>query len=240
MDLSIVVPAFNEAALLPTTLPAIAEAAAPFGDGRWELIVCDNNSTDDTAAIARRYAHVVIHEPVNQIGRARNTGAAAARGEWLVFIDADSWPTSALMSDLRRAMADPKILYGGAALTMQDDGGRAGKVAIAGWHRLAQWQGWAAGSFFFVRRAAFAAVGGFDLTFYAAEEIDLSNRLRRLAKTQGQRFAFLKEAPLATSARKLHFHTPWHHLRFMAWTVLTGGRTLRRRDACGIWYDGKR
>src|SRR5262245_52596787 len=92
MKVSIVVPACNEEKLLGTTPQSIGEAARAFaGFGMdWELIVCDNNSTDRTAELARAAGARVVFEPINQIGRARNAGAAAASGDWLLFIDADS------------------------------------------------------------------------------------------------------------------------------------------------------
>ena len=70
--------------------------AAAFTARGWttELIVCDNNSSDATPAIAAAAGARVVFEPVNQIGRARNAAAAAATGDWLVFVDADSHPTA--------------------------------------------------------------------------------------------------------------------------------------------------
>ena len=79
---SIIVPAFNEERLLAASLTAIRTAAAVFTErgSEWELIVCDNNSTDRTGEIARAAGATVVFEPVNQIARARNAGAAGARG----------------------------------------------------------------------------------------------------------------------------------------------------------------
>ena len=111
LKLSIVVPAFNEERLLPGTLDSINAAAQAFdAAGGWELIVCDNNSTDRTAEIARAAGARVVFEPHNQISRARNTGAAAATGEWLLFVDAAAQQTPVLIGmsflrhvDLRRS-----------------------------------------------------------------------------------------------------------------------------------------
>ena len=91
MKASVIVPAFNEERLLPESLAAIGTATRAFTDAGWstELIVCDNNSTDRTAEIARAAGATVVFEPHNQIARARNRGAGAARGEWLVFVDAE-------------------------------------------------------------------------------------------------------------------------------------------------------
>ena len=70
MKLSVVVPAYNEERLLPATLANLRNLLPAAS----ELIVCDNNSTDGTAQIARAFGAVVVFEPVNQIARARNTG----------------------------------------------------------------------------------------------------------------------------------------------------------------------
>jgi len=83
VKISIVVPAFNEEKLLGDSLARMKSAADVFGRRGWEteLVVCDNNSTDRTAEIARGAGALIVFEPVNQIARARNRGAAAATGD---------------------------------------------------------------------------------------------------------------------------------------------------------------
>ena len=75
MRVSVVLPAFNEEKLLPAALAAVRVAASAFTSRgwEWECVVCDNNSTDGTAAVARAAGATVVFEPVNQIGRARRT-----------------------------------------------------------------------------------------------------------------------------------------------------------------------
>ena len=101
MRISVIIPAFNEEKLLPQTLAAVAAAVGAFRERGWEheVVVCDNNSTDRTAELARAAGATVVFEPINQIGRARDAGARVATGDWFIFIDADSWPSAAL-SDL--------------------------------------------------------------------------------------------------------------------------------------------
>src|SRR5204862_8098839 len=93
---------YNEERLLGESLARIRTAMRVFEQAGWpaELIVCDNNSTDRTAAIAAAAGARVVFEPINQISRARNTGAATATGDWLVFIDADSYPSFELLADV--------------------------------------------------------------------------------------------------------------------------------------------
>jgi glycosyltransferase involved in cell wall biosynthesis len=83
-------------------LQSIRCAASAFSQVGWEheIIVCDNNSTDRTGELARAEGARVLFEPVNQISRARNAGAAVANGQWLVFVDADSFPSVELFAEM--------------------------------------------------------------------------------------------------------------------------------------------
>src|SRR6266853_2083899 len=114
MKISVVVPAFNEERLLPGSLSGIRAAMGGFARLGWEseLIVCDNNSTDRTAEIAKGAGAQVVFEPVNQIGRARNTGAARAGGDWIFFVDADSYPGMELFLEAADAPAGVAIATG--------------------------------------------------------------------------------------------------------------------------------
>ena len=233
MKLSVVVPAFNEEKLLGETLACIREAAQAPG---WsvELIVCDNNSTDRTAEIARAAGARVVFEPVNQIGRARNAGAAQASGDWLVFVDADCLPVKELFFDLGQAIAGGKYIGGGSTVLMESDDFLA-RLAVRMWNRISRATRWAAGSFIFCRTAAFRELGGFSKELYAAEEIDFSRRLKRLGK-----MTILHRHPLRTSGRKARLYS-WRELSIFLFRIaITGGRALRRRDECFAWYDGRR
>jgi len=236
VKLSIIVPAYNEERLVAGTLGCISEALA----GRdAEIIVCDNNSTDRTADIARAAGATVVFEPVNQISRARNAGAARATGDWLVFVDADSCPSRALIDDVIAAIGSGRCIGGGSTVAFAN---RTLEVSawLAFWNTMSRSTGWAAGSFIFCEAAAFREAGGFAETLYAAEEIDFSRRMKRLARRRGMRFDILHRHPLLTSDRKVHLYTRREHFAFLIRFLVTGGRILRNRDACSVWYDGRR
>jgi glycosyltransferase involved in cell wall biosynthesis len=237
----VLVPAFNEARGLAASLTSIRAAMDAFAARGWptELIVCDNNSTDGTAAIAAAAGAQVVFEPRNQIGRARNAAAAAATGDWLVFVDADSHPTPALFAAAADAMAGGRCLAGGSTVRM-DDGGWIGRTLVAGWNLLSRVTRWAAGAFIFVDARAFRDVGGFSTRLYASEEIDLFRRLKRLARRERRRITILHRHPLQTSGRKMHLYTPMELARLFLWTGLTAGRSLHRAENCFVWYDGRR
>lgn len=241
MKISIVVPAFNEARGLAAALRSIRDATAALDALGWssELIVCDNNSTDRTAAIAREHGAEVVFEPVNQISRARNTGAAHAAGDWLVFVDADSHPSPELFADMARVIAGGRCLGGGSTVRL-DAPDLLSRLVVGGWNAISRATRWAAGSFTFCEASAFTEVGGFSLELYAAEEIDLSRRLKRLGRRRGRTVVILHHHPLRTSARKKDLYTAREHLAFMVKTIVRGGRTLRSADECYPWYDGRR
>lgn len=241
MKASVIVPAYNEERLLPRSLTRIRASMEAFDHAGWssELIVCDNNSSDRTAAIAREFGARVVFEPVNQIARARNRGAAEASGDCLFFVDADSYPSLELMTDAVNAVRSGRCLAGGATIAV-DGPSRSLRAAIAVWNAISRVNRWAAGSFIFCEASAFRAVGGFSESMYIAEEIALFRRLKSLARRQRRRIVILNSHPLLTSARKAHLYTPRDVLRFYLQVILTGGRALRTREGAFFWYDGRR
>jgi glycosyltransferase involved in cell wall biosynthesis len=241
MKISIVVPAFNEQKLIGAALRCIAEAQGSFAQRGWEteIIVCDNNSTDGTAEVARAAGALVVFEPVNQIARARNTGAAAATGDWLLFIDADSRPSPALFGEVAGQITSGKCMGGGCTMRM-DERHFIGDCGGAVWNILSRALKWAAGAFIFCETAAFRKVGGFNLELFASEEIDLSKRLKILAKSSGKKIVILHRNPLLTSARKLRLYSRGDLARFLTKVIFSHRATVTSREACSPWYDGRR
>jgi glycosyltransferase involved in cell wall biosynthesis len=241
VKISIVIPAFNEERLLGQSLAQIKSAATAFTKRSWEveLIVCDNNSTDRTTEIARAAGAIVVFEPINQIARARNCGALAARGDWLVFVDADSHPSAELFADVADQILSGHCLAGGATIQI-DTRDRTARAVTWLWNCASRLRKLMAGSFIFCDASAFRKIGGFSDKLFAAEEIEFTQRLRKLARSTGKRIVILHRHPLLTSARKLHLYTKREHLRFLRKIIFTKGRALTSRDAAHLWYDGRR
>ena len=240
MKISVIIPAFNEERLLAGTLAQIKSAMAAFTRCGWEseLIVCDNNSTDRTAEIARAAGATVVFEPVNQIARARNAGAAAATGDWLIFVDADSQPSAELFADVAEQIQSGRCLAGGSTVRMDEHFMLAGFFTWT-WNWSSRLGRLLAGSFIFVEAAVFRKIGGFSNELFAAEELDLSKRLKKLARETGREIVILHAHPLVTSARKMRLYTAWDHLKLVT-HVLFNRRALNRRESCTLWYDGRR
>jgi glycosyltransferase involved in cell wall biosynthesis len=241
MKISVIVPAFNEEKLLVASLRSMKAAMEAFSEAgcESELVVCNNNSTDNTESLARQEGAKVIFEPVNQIARARNTGASAATGDWLVFVDADSHPSRELFRDVVATIRRGNVLAGGSTVKVDGDHPVANFV-VGFWNALSRFRKWAAGSFIFCDAKAFGEVGGFSNELYASEEIELFQRLHRRAKALGRKIVILHEHPLITSDRKMRLYTPAEHFRFLAKTVFRFGRTFKDPKECHTWYDGRR
>lgn len=241
LKVSVIIPAFNEERLIGETLRQVNAATAAFARREWptEIIVCDNNSTDRTAELSRAEGATVVFEPVNQIARARNSGAAAAAGDWLVFVDADSHPSVELFDDVAEQMAAGRCLAGGSTMKLEGDHLVANLIAGL-WNGISRAGRLLAGSFIFCEVRAFREVGGFSNELFAGEEIDLSQRLKRLARAKKKRIVILHRHPLLTSARKVHLYTPRESIRFLVRFALSPRRIVRSREECHTWYDGRR
>lgn len=241
MKISVVIPAFNEERLLGDSLREVQRAMGVLTERGWEteLIVCDNNSTDRTAEIARGAGAHVVFEPVNQIARARNSGAAAATGNWLIFVDADSHPSRELFAEVADQIHVGHCLFGGSTVRLETKS-FFGRLGCGMWNRVSRLRKLVAGSFIFVEAAAFREVGGFSHELFAGEELDLSLKLQRLAKGSGKRIVILHRHPLLTSARKLHLYSQRELFTFFIKAAFAHKRVMRSREDCSPWYDGRR
>lgn len=224
--LSVVTPTHNKRALLERTLAALRAQVLPDGVA-WEIVVVDDGSSDGTGAWLAAQAALPgpalrVVAPGHNVGRARarNLGAAAAAGRWLVFIDDDIVAPPGLLAAhlelLRRHPGDGTI---GFAVTAPElvDGPHLRYLDTRGVARLPA--GPAPARYFVtqnaaVPREAFAAVGGFDEAFtsYGFEDMEVAFRLEDRAQV---RFHCLP-GPVP-----VHVH---HH---------TFGQLLAKRRACG-------
>jgi glycosyltransferase involved in cell wall biosynthesis len=211
--LSVVIPCLNEERTLGRQLEALAVQEADFP---WEVVVADNGSTDRTVEVARGFAGRlpalnVVHEPRRGRHHACNAGAAAARGELLVFVDGDDEALPGFLEAMRRGLAVHPVAAGrlehnrlapGAAHfgCVQTDGLREGTGFLPA----------ASGGCLGVRREVFEAVAGFRNAPAFAEDVDLSWRLQ----LAGYPIAFVPEAAVAARQRSDLRHMYRQHRNF--------------------------
>ncbi|TDO10051.1 glycosyl transferase family 2 [Mycobacterium sp. BK086] len=189
--ISFVVPTLNEQHTVAKTLECLAAYS-----GDHEIIVSDDNSTDGTVEICERYATTVVRydEPEKRtIAQVRNRGAAAARGDYLVFVDAD-----VLIPDIdeffrsshARFQSDNRLVaLTGQYRVVPESATAADRFVFTmlGLQFLLQNNilrvGAASGKFQMVAAEAFTEVGGFNENLVASEDMDLFRRLSRVGRT---------------------------------------------------------
>lgn len=239
---SVVVPAYNESRYLPRLLDSLEVARRLYGGGAGavEVIVVDNGSTDGTREIARARGCTALLEPKRVIGAVRNTGARVARGDTLVFIDADSQVHPETFLRLEAALESPAVLGGATGITMD----RWSPGIAVTWFLLDLWcrlTGWDTGVLF-CRRGIFEAVGGFDERLLFAEDLALYKELRRVARERGQRFVRLAGIRAVNSARKFEQFGQWGWPLAntkIIWLALVRSPRARRLIE-RAWYEVKR
>jgi glycosyltransferase involved in cell wall biosynthesis len=229
---SVIIPAFNEAQWLPGCLNSVKEAMESVAIAG-EVVVVDNNSTDNTADIAREHGAKVVFESVNQISRARNAGARAARGEFLVFLDADTLLPAELLTEALDNLRGGDCCGGGGMVSFDRPVQGLVKLLIGLWHFLARRFGLAAGCFVYCRRDGFDAIGGFNERVYASEEVWFSRQLGKWGKREGKEFRFITSTSIVTSARKLDYPISTCLTLF---TALFFPPAVYSKWLCWIWY----
>ena len=228
-----IIPAYNEEALLPRTLEALGNSMRSI-DAAGEVIVVDNNSTDGTARLAAEWGAAIVFEPHNQISRARNAGLSAARGNYLIFLDADTTVSPELLAEAIGNLDGGGCCGGGSLLQFDRSVGKA-QSAVDLWNWISVRFGLAAGSFVYCLREGFESIGGFSERVYAGEEIWFSRDLKAWGRQRALDFRILRDAPVVTSGRKLEWYST-ASLFLQAGFLLVFPVGTRFRTLCGNWY----
>lgn len=211
-SLTIVIPALDAAARLGATLAACAA-----WDGA-EVVVVDGGSRDGTAAVARAAGARVLGAPRGR-GTQLAAGAAAARGDWLLFLHADTRPAPGWVEAVRRFMADPanRERAGHFAFALDDPSPQARRL-----ERMVAWRCRALALPYgdqglLIPRALYDALGGYR-PIPIMEDVDLVRRLGR------RRLAALPVAAVTSAER-------W---RRDGWTR----RSARNLACLALWFAG--
>jgi glycosyltransferase involved in cell wall biosynthesis len=180
--ISVVIPAHNVADVLGDQLESLCDQDYR---GRWEVVVVDNRSTDETSMVARRYEELVplrlLHAPDRASpGYARNVGVVASAGEWIVFVDGDDVADPGLLSAYAKNMNEHRIMGG------RLDNERLNDPIVASWRYSFTERGlpltlerfpFVLTSNCAIRRDVFDEIGWFDEELeYGGEDTDLSIR----------------------------------------------------------------
>ena len=228
---SFIVPAHNEQALIGGTIDAITRAMHG-RDESHEIIVAADGCTDETGAISAAKGATVVAHDRRQIAATRNLGARGARGDLLIFVDADTRiPSDSVAQAIAAVRAG--AVAGGASFRL--DGPvplwtRVLMPVMSAFMRISRQTG---GAFLFCTRAAFDAAGGWDESYFAAEEIHFVKALKKVG-----RFVLIG-AVVVTSGRKARTHSFGEMFGLLVRGVLSP-KITKDRSKLGFFYGPRR
>lgn len=245
MKLSFIVPAKNEAKLIGNCLYSIRRACEEcniYADFEYEIIVVDNESTDNTAHIARAHnslGNLSVHNSdAKSIAGVRNVGAKEAVGDYLIFVDADSRINSKLLRETLEA--SKTNVGGGCALKIQEPSSVLSKPLCALWNKVCKRKKWFTGSYIFIEKDLFFLYGMFNQQLYLAEDVNFSKWLNTMSSFVGKHTRYIDNAFIYTSDRKLKMFSFWEHVKFWFALFRNTTKVVTNRDQCNLWYDIRR
>jgi len=191
-SISIIIPAHNEESYLEQTLAALHRENYP----RFEIIVVANGCTDGTAEVAQGRCDRLIVLSQKNLGVARNLGARIAKGQILVFLDAD---TILEPMALRVIANDFRKRHAAATLKGAPDSNRLRYSLLYAYKNFTHRTGLHRGSsgVIICWRKHFIQAGGFDEGLAVCENSELIRRLMRFGK-----YKFMADACATTSMRR--------------------------------------
>jgi glycosyltransferase involved in cell wall biosynthesis len=214
MRFSVIIPAYNEEAVLPRLLKTIAAAREAYG-GPLEVIVADNVSTDATAQIAGDAGCKVVRVEKRVIAAVRNAGARVAEGEILAFVDADAQIHPDTFNEIDRLMVSGNAI-GGATGMRFDRSSLALTLTFALLSTISvlltrQLTRDVPTGVTFCRRRDFEEIGGYHEERLFAEDVQLLLDLKKLGRKRGERLVVGTKAKAIVSTRKFDKFGEWHY-----------------------------
>ena len=212
--ISIVIPARNDAAALGRTLDHLATSVAGVAD----VIVAASGAREETERVVAGRARLLWPEGSTR-ARLMNAGAAAAQGDVLFFLHADSLPPADALSLIRSALADANAVGGAFEHLFTEPAWSLRAITWINRIRYRLTHNYYGDQGIFVRADVFRAVGGYpDVALM--EDLMFSQRVRRRGGY------VLVTTPLPTSGRRFLARGPWRTFLFIVWLLLL--HTLRR------------
>lgn len=237
MRISIVIPAYNEERYLTDTVRNIRDAAGHFDKlnpaNSIEVIVVDNESEDRTGELAVQLGCRVVTEHEHNISKVRNTGARAADGDVLVFIDADTRVPVEMLALIAAAMEDPRCI-GGAVDVFHNPSKRLIRWYLGVWRWIGIVTRMAQGATQFCRKSDFHDMGGYDETLFMGEDVDFYWRMKHRAKETSREATFIDDVRVIPSPRRFDQWSIWKTLLMTNPLLILVLR--RRKNAWTGWY----
>ncbi len=193
--ISVIIPTLQEQDYIGTTLSQLCKVKPPI-----EVVVVDGGSQDRTAEVAKRYTDRVYLVNKHGIAAGRNYGAQKAKGDILVFMDADVEFPKTFPEKVAQTFKDPMIV--GATCNIMPAHPEIGATSFFLFYNLliralSRFKPHSRGEFLAVRKTAFRKANGFNEAMPCLEDHDLANRLSRFGK-----FVYISDLTVYESLRR--------------------------------------
>ncbi len=232
--ISIITPAHNEENYIGKCIASV-KTAAEFAKFEYEHIVVLNRCTDKTESIALAAGCKIVQDETKNISHIRNTGISLAKGDIIVTIDADSWMSPNMLSEVVKMLNTDRYI-GGGVREYQERYSLGIVCSLLFVLPSAIRHGiWSAGLLWFYKNE-FEIIGGFDETLSCLEDIDICSRLKSYGKTIGKKYGTIRKAHIIKSSRKFDQFGDWHLVRHpkLAFDLLIN----HKKEAIdAYWYD---
>ncbi len=206
MKISVVIPAYNEAKFISKTLDSLVKQKTAHN---FEVILVDNDSTDDTVMVAGEFQKVldlrILSEKNKGRSPARRTGFAAAKGEFIFSTDADTIVPENWIDEMMSNFSDQSIVAVTGSCKIHDSGWLINyffnviqPLSMKG-YRIAFGHYWLSGFNFAIRKSAYIKSGGFNPELNSQEDTELSLRVNKLGKIK-----YVSKPLVTFSGRRFH------------------------------------
>jgi glycosyltransferase involved in cell wall biosynthesis len=234
MNISVITPAHNEAHYLGRCIDSV-KIAAQRASIRVEHIVVLNRCTDNTEKIALSGGCRIVREDARNLSRIRNAGAAKIQGKIIVTLDADSWMSPNMFSEVVRLLDSGRYIGGGVRIYPErwSLGIVCSLMVVIPyviWHRVSA-------GMFWCYKCDFEAIGGFDESLVCVEDLDFAKRLKQLGRSRRQRYGTIRKAHVTTSCRKFDQFGDWYFVRH-PWVVYDIFKR-KQKAADAFYYDSR-
>jgi glycosyltransferase involved in cell wall biosynthesis len=170
--ISFIIPAFNEEKHIGNVIKSIQQIETPF---KYEIIVVDHNSSDDTALIADKMSVKVIKKIGGSIASVRNLGVKSSKGEILVFLDADVTLTLKWFQNIENTINELKeniFIVTGSHCNVPENGNWIEKFWFQNYVEEKKTTNLGTGHMI-INRKFFDQIGGFDESLSTGEDYDI-------------------------------------------------------------------
>ncbi len=225
--LSVVIPTKNAAQFIGACIQAIR--AQDFPASEVEIIVVDNFSTDDTKALAERHG-VIVHQLGPERSAQRNFGAQQAKGDLLLFLDADMTLAPSALRACAEAMSDTGVA---GCFISERVRGQGFWIRVRDFER-SFYDATVIDAVRCIRRQAFLDVGSYDTALWAAEDWDLDRRLSKKGRFVSAG-TFLEHNEGEFDFRRYVKKKAYYATNFSAYFAKWGRDDITRKQF-GFWY----